>query len=225
MRGSLRVAARLDATFTPVDTHHIDALVAGSHHETSGEFASTDARDINVTLARDINVTLARVINVTLTRDDAHARLTSLDKIYIPTSLGARVPLARVASIVLEPAPTTIRHFHKERSVTVTSFVAPGFNTDRVTKELLSRLGSLDRPPGHRLVAAREIERRQESFGGMGTAILVATFGILAILMLEFRTFRSTMIVASVIPLGIGGVAARARSVALPAMSRKLAPA
>ena len=43
----------------------------------------------------------------------------------------------------------------------------------------------------------------------MGSAIIVATFGILAILVLEFRTFRSMLIVASVIPLGImGGILA-----------------
>jgi multidrug efflux pump subunit AcrB len=37
----------------------------------------------------------------------------------------------------------------------------------------------------------------------------VAALGVLAILVLEFRTFRSTLIVASVIPLGIvGGMAA-----------------
>ena len=52
---------------------------------------------------------------------------------------------------------------------------------------------------------AGEIESRQESFGGLGTAILVAVFGVLAILVLEFRTFKSTLIVASVIPLGVVG--------------------
>ena len=52
------------------------------------------------------------------------------------------------------------------------------------------------------------IESRQESFGDMGGAIIVATFAILAILailVLEFRTFHSTLMVASVIPLGLAG--------------------
>jgi multidrug efflux pump subunit AcrB len=58
-------------------------------------------------------------------------------------------------------------------------------------------------------MAAGELENRQESFGGLGSAILVAAFGVLAILVLEFRTFKSTLIVASVIPLGvIGGLVA-----------------
>jgi len=60
-------------------------------------------------------------------------------------------------------------------------------------------------PSGYRIVPAGEIESRQDSFGDMGGAIIVAIFAILAILVLEFRTFRSTLIVASVIPLGIAG--------------------
>ncbi len=39
--------------------------------------------------------------------------------------------------------------------------------------------------------------------------MIVAVFAILAILVLEFRNFRSTLVVASVIPLGIvGGIVA-----------------
>ena len=55
------------------------------------------------------------------------------------------------------------------------------------------------------LRAGGEIEARQESFGGIGTAVLVAVFGILAVLVLEFGSFRSMLIVAGVIPLGVAG--------------------
>jgi len=78
-----------------------------------------------------------------------------------------------------------------------------------VTRQALEVLDSLALPPGYRIVAAGEIESRQESFGGMGTAVIVATFLILAVLVLEFKTFRGTLIVASVIPLGVmGGIVA-----------------
>jgi multidrug efflux pump subunit AcrB len=83
--------------------------------------------------------------------------------------------------------------------------VRSGYNTDRLTRRLLARLDTLVLPRGYHIVAAGEIESRQESFGGMGGAIILATFAMLAILVLEFRTFRSTLIVASVIPLGIAG--------------------
>jgi multidrug efflux pump subunit AcrB len=64
-------------------------------------------------------------------------------------------------------------------------------------------------PPGYRVIPAGEIESRQESFGGLGSAIILTVFIVLAILIMEFGTFRSTLIVASVIPLGaVGGLVA-----------------
>jgi len=87
--------------------------------------------------------------------------------------------------------------------------VLRGRNVDRVTKDLLARLKDWKLPAGYRVVPAGEIESREESFGGLGAAILVTVFIILGILVLEFGSFRSTLIVASVIPLGvIGGLVA-----------------
>ncbi|MET0286008.1 MAG: efflux RND transporter permease subunit [Polyangiales bacterium] len=134
--------------------------------------------------------------------------LDALDELYVPNAQGA-LPLAMVADVELEPSPSRIRHYNRERSVTVTAHPQDGYNTDRLTTEILAKLQGKQLPDGVRIVAAGEVESRKESFGGLGTAILIAFGGILAILVLEFRTFRSTLIVASVIPLGIiGGLAA-----------------
>ena len=86
------------------------------------------------------------------------------------------------------------------------SFVRTGYNTDRVTQAALAR-ARLDYGCRRAIGSwpAGEIESRQESFGGIGSAVMIATFLILAVLVLEFRTFRSTLIVASVIPLGVVG--------------------
>ena len=54
-------------------------------------------------------------------------------------------------------------------------------------------------------MAAGERLAREESFGGIGTIIILTIFGLLAILILEFRTFKSTLIVLSVIPMGFIG--------------------
>jgi multidrug efflux pump subunit AcrB len=127
-----------------------------------------------------------------------------LDGIHVPTARGA-IPLFQVASLELEPSPATIRHHDKERSVTVTAEVRDGYNTDRLTRSVLDVLSAKQLPAGVRYVAGGEVENRKESFGGLGSAILIAAFGILGILVLEFRTFKGTLIVASVIPLGVIG--------------------
>ncbi|AKF09318.1 efflux RND transporter permease subunit [Sandaracinus amylolyticus] len=160
-----------------------------------------DARDIRVMLARDEAPDLAL--------GASRPTLATLAQVFVPTRDGGAVPLSAIATIELEPSPTTIRHYDGIRSATVTAFTRTGENTDRVTRDVLSRLSGVPLPSGVRLVVAGEVESRARSFGGLGTAIIVAAFGILAVLVLEFRTFRGTLIVASVIPLGvIGGLVA-----------------
>jgi multidrug efflux pump subunit AcrB len=164
-------------------------LTVGSYREPGSDL---DARDISVTLPRR-----------------GHASLAELDRLTVTSQSGAQVPLAQVATLGFVLSPTTMNHYNKERVVTVSAFVHNGYNTDRVTKAVLAELARLPLPPGYRVVPAGEIESRQESFGGLGIAVIIAAFGVLAILVLEFRTFKSTMIVASVIPLGVvGGIVA-----------------
>ena len=129
----------------------------------------------------------------------------ALDELHVASVTGRQVPLRQVAAVRLEATTPVIQHYNQERSVTVTAGVAAGHNTDRVTKAILTRLAAWDLPAGYRVIPAGEIESREESFGGLGTAIILAVFLTLAILVLEFRTFRSTLIVASVIPLGVVG--------------------
>jgi len=137
--------------------------------------------------------------------EDKNDRLKILDRIFITSLAGAQVPLSQLAHIKFVNSPTLIQHYNSDRSMTVSSAVLTGYNTDRVTKNILAEVGRLRLPEGFRIVPGGEIESRRESFSGIGTAILVAIFGIFAILILEFRTFKSTLIVLSVIPLGIIG--------------------
>lgn len=143
-------------------------------------------------------------IRIRLPRDSVNT-LETLDKIYIPSLSGAQVPLAQLARLGFESSPTLIQHYNQERYNLISAYVRSGYNTDRVTKEILARINKLQMPDNFSIIPSGEIESRQESFGGIGTAILIAVFGIFSILILEFRTFKSTLIVLSVIPLGIMG--------------------
>jgi len=88
----------------------------------------------------------------------------------------------------------------------VSCFVQNGVNVSKLTDEILNDISNeVTMPAGYRVVAAGERESQQESFGGLGTIIILTVFGLLAILILEFRTFKSTIIVLSVIPMGIIG--------------------
>ncbi len=136
------------------------------------------------------------------------ATLDNWPKIQVQSAAtGAYLPIAQVAQLTFESAPPVIQRYNRERSVTVVAFVRDGFNVDRLTRETEVALNKLTWPAGVRWEFGGEVESRKQSFGGLGGAILVAAFGILAILVLEFRSLRGTLIVASVIPLGfIGGI-------------------
>ncbi len=131
--------------------------------------------------------------------------IEALDAIEVGTSTGRQIPLREISTPHFETVTNSITRYNRERQVTVSANTRPDFNTARVTAEVVKRLGEIGLPPGYRFVIAGDAEAQQESFGGLLPAILVAVFGILAVLVLEFGSFRSTAIVAGVIPLGLTG--------------------
>jgi len=143
-------------------------------------------------------------INVCLPRNQRQT-LDALNKVYVNSATGASVPLNNVADIGFQSSPTQIQHYDKDRYTTVTAFVRSGYNTTRLTEGILKNLDTLRFPAGASYKAAGEVESKEQSFGGLGAIILVTVFGILGILILEFKTFRGTLIVLSVVPLGIIG--------------------
>jgi multidrug efflux pump subunit AcrB len=173
----------------------VGGVVAGHYREDGAE----EAREVRVTFARTDPAGLPAALP-----GATPPTLAVLDRVYLPGAGGA-VPLRQVADLRLEPSPARVFRTDRIRSATVTAQVQEGYNTDTLTKAVLGRLAGEPWPAGVRIVPAGELESREESFGGLGTAIIVAAMGVLAVLVLEFRTFRSTLIVASVIPLGVVG--------------------
>ncbi|MEP5262957.1 MAG: efflux RND transporter permease subunit, partial [Nitratireductor sp.] len=158
--------------------------------ETVGAFRETDGDEFPI---------------VTRLPLDEHHTVEALQEIYVPTAGGASIPLNQLSRPRLESSPSRIDRFDRQRLVTVTAYTRTGYNTEKVTNEVFEAIASLPRPPGYEFRAGGEIEARQEGFSGLGNAILIAIFGIIGVLILEFRPFRTTFVVAGLIPLGIVG--------------------
>ncbi len=144
------------------------------------------------------------LINVTT----PHGKFTTyevFDKLFVNSVMGQAIPLRQLARIDFETSPNLIRHYDKARYATVTAFVKSGFLYEAVNNDVIAKLDKLKLPDGYRYQAAGELENKQESFGGIETIILITIFGFIAVLVLEFGTFKSTLIVLSVIPLGVIG--------------------
>lgn len=135
-----------------------------------------------------------------------HPQLDTLDDLrFTSRTTGATVPLAQIAEPQLVSGPNRIERLNRERMVTVTANVQPDFITSKVSKAVYDQLALIDLPPGYRFEMGGEAQAAKRSLGGLGTAALVAIFGILAVLVLEFGSFRSTLIVVGVIPFGMLG--------------------
>jgi multidrug efflux pump subunit AcrB len=131
--------------------------------------------------------------------------LEIFNKVFLTTATGSQVPLNQLADIQFETSPTRIQHYDQERYTSVSAFVAEGYLTPDVQKKFKDKLSSLDLPEGYQIKMAGAEEQQAEAFGGLGKIIIITIFGILAILVLEFKTFKSSFIVLSVIPLGVIG--------------------
>ena len=136
---------------------------------------------------------------------EGRADLDALDEVRVPTLSGSSLPISQLANLEFERAPVQIARFDRQRSVTINSQIERGFNTAKVTADAVTRLQQMDWPRGYRFVLGGDAEAGAQAFGGIGTAILVAIFGIFAILVLEFGSFKSTLIVLTVVPLGVLG--------------------
>jgi multidrug efflux pump subunit AcrB len=156
-----------------------------------GKFRETDGDEYDITLRLPMA---------------GRQTLQALDFIEVASATGKTVPLRQLTSPEFSTAPSSIRRHDRLREIIVTASTQTDANIAEVTRHALKNLeAELELPPDYSIRAGGELEAQQETLGGIGTAVLVAIFGILAVLVLEFGSFRSMLIVAGVIPLGMAG--------------------
>ncbi|MET4107629.1 efflux RND transporter permease subunit [Hymenobacter sp. UYP22] len=147
-------------------------------------------------------------VNVTLARP-AYQQLAVLDRLYVPTATGRVVPLREVADVRFETAVPAIRHLDQARYTTVNAYAQDGYLYGTLQKATEERLNKLKFPAGYSFKMAGEQENKNDALDGFGTTILLSAFAFVLVLVLEFGSLKSTLIVLSVIPLGaVGGVVA-----------------
>jgi len=132
--------------------------------------------------------------------------LSAISSLYVPTTSGISAPFSAIANPVPRSEPTSIDHYDRQRTVTVTGGVVTGALVSRITEQVKAALqAGISLPPGYRLSFGGEEQARTEGFSGFSTAILLALFGIVGVLILEFKRFRTALAVAGIVPFGIFG--------------------
>ncbi len=181
-------AQQLGVPFVQVD-RTVRLAVAGL---SLGKYTDHNSNDYDILLTR------AR---------DGRPSLDVFSNLYVNNIQGKAIPLSQVAELKMETSPVNINHQEKRRVVAVKAFVQQGFIVSRVIGDVTAKMDVMQLPAGYSYEMGGEVESAKQSFGGFQSIILVTVFLFIAVLILEFKTFKSTLIILSVIPLGIVGAA------------------
>lgn len=159
----------------------------------------TDTDDIEVRTKLDLNPDY---------RDPSETANATIDAVRGLTVQGARgpVPLTSVATISYEPANAVIRHEDGTRIATLTSGAAVGANPIEIASTFNKKMEEVTLPEGVTIKVGGESEDVNKSFAEMGLALLAGAALMLAILVLEFNSFRHSLYLLSIIPLSLTGV-------------------
>ncbi len=121
---------------------------------------------------------------------------------------GKNVPLVQVATIDVDWQIAKIFRKDLNRTITVTCDAKTGYTASDLTGELMpfmqeAQAGWKD---GYTYSFGGESEKSAEALGAVAAKLPIAGFLILLLLMLQFNSFKKTIIVLLSIPLGIIGV-------------------
>ena len=140
---------------------------------------------------------------------DVDVRQLESINIYAQGS-GKNVPLGQVAQIVPQWQLAKIKRRDLYRTLTVTCDAKSGFTAQDITDEFIPWLeeDSKSWKPGYRYELGGESEQSSEAMSAVVAKLPLSGFVILALLIVQFNSFRKTFIVLSTIPLGLIGVIA-----------------
>ena len=131
--------------------------------------------------------------------------MEDFDKIKVKSMTDRFIPLRQLANIEFTNSPTKIAHLNTDRVASVLADVADGYTLDEVAANLSAEMDKLDWEDGYSYEFKGELESREESFGGLGIASIMALILIMGVLIVQFKSFSQPLIIFSALPLAIIG--------------------
>jgi HAE1 family hydrophobic/amphiphilic exporter-1 len=152
----------------------------------------------------DVYVKLALNPNYT---DPSQTTNTTIDSIRALTVPGANgpVPLSSIATVSIDSAQTKINHENGVRIVTLSSDLTSSGNATVVTNAFVKKFTPMV-PSGVKLIVEGTSQDIANSFRDMIIAFFAGVALMLAILVLEFNSFRQSFYLLAIIPLSLIGV-------------------
>lgn len=137
--------------------------------------------------------------------DTNRANIDILRNLSVGTPSGP-VLLGSLVDVSIEEGKTAIRHDDQERIMTVSSGVLDGANALEIVTSFNKKSGSLDLPEGVTLTVGGENEDTDQSFRDMGVSLIIGLIAMIAILVLQFNSYRHALFVISIVPFSLIGI-------------------
>jgi multidrug efflux pump subunit AcrB len=137
--------------------------------------------------------------------ENNRSTLADIDKIYVQSLSGNSIPLRQLAKAEFRQSPSIITRYNLDRTAEITADIRKGYSLDAVMAPVIEKLDTYSFPAGYSYHIAGEFESRSETFGGTGTAALIALIAIFAVLVLQFKSFIQPLIVFVALPFAFIG--------------------
>jgi len=128
-----------------------------------------------------------------------------LKDIVFVSSQGKTIALSELGEMRLEPALSSINHRGGDRVITITAN-SDGGNVAEINKEIEEKVSQLELPEGYQVKFGGETQELMEVYKDMFIKMILAIVLILFILVLQFNSYKQTLIILFTIPLAIIGV-------------------
>ncbi|GAB5475646.1 MAG: efflux RND transporter permease subunit VmeI [Maribacter sp.] len=146
---------------------------------------------------------------VMLSDQDKQQSLASLETLNIyAQSSGKSVPLLQVASLIPQWQYTRVKRLNLTRTVNVTSELNGDGNASAITAEISPWLEeqAASWGQGYSYKLGGDAESTAENMGAVASYLPLSAFIIVMLLIIQFNSFRKTVMIVCTIPLGVIGM-------------------
>ncbi len=111
-----------------------------------------------------------------------------------------QVPISAVANVEYSKTYGAINRIDRNRAITLSSNVLPGYNANRINQEIMQLMEEMDLPNGYDYAFTGEQQEQEESMDFLIRALLIAVSLIALILVTQFNSvFKPFIIIGSVV--------------------------
>ncbi len=131
--------------------------------------------------------------------------VSDFDEIFVQSNTGHFIPLRQLAKLEYIQVQEEINHLDAKRVASISGENIKGVSLGDLIGELRVDMDTLNWGNGYSYEFKGDVEKQKSSFQDLGFAAFIALFLILAILVIQFKSIKQTLIVFVALPLAIIG--------------------